>query len=147
MNRRSFLRLLGLTPVAAPLAAAGVAQAATAGFATGGVVSGGKFVFGEMATGSFIPLSVGSLGCNNPYGSVGMLVDYGIPDPRYIDDHPVIVRSYSDLLEHDAEPGTIAMVQDAGPIRPVITPPDEADRASAFRDAERRGDVEPAAAQ
>lgn len=121
MNRRAFLRLLGLAPIAAPVAAAGMAQAGT--FATGGVVAGRPFIFGEMTTGSFLPLSA-DLVHRTAYA------------------HRIHVASYADLLATDAELGAIAVVSDEtpGPIRPVIAP-DEAQRSEAFSGLVEQGAI------
>lgn len=112
MNRRSFLRLLGLAPIAAPVAAAGMAQA---GYATGGVLPAGQFIFGEMATGSLVPLH----------------------DGRRI---PVALRQPSELVTVTVTV-TVGEGGVSGPIRPVIAP-DEAQRSEAFRGLVERGSVE-----
>lgn len=48
MNRRSFLRFLGLAPVAVPMVAAAAAAPARLGYATGGWISSDRLAAGEF---------------------------------------------------------------------------------------------------
>lgn len=104
-------------------------QAAAAGFAAGGVVAGKSFIFGEMATGSFLPVEFAHAKRHQWSGEMmEAWVDAVEADP----DRHIVSAAFEDADELGDYLRQVVDVDVSGPIRPLVTPPDEAERAAAF---------------